>query len=243
MMWALAAGCILGAYLIGAIPFGLLIGRLKGVDIRLHGSGNIGATNAGRVLGRQYGLLVFALDLLKGFLPVLAAGALLPTRPADPQQSAGLMAWVMVAAGAIVGHMFPVYLGFKGGKGVATSLGALLGIYPYFTFPGLAVFGLWIVVTALTRYVSVGSVTAAGAFPIMFALWSGRGAYADGWSLWPLHVFALVVAVMIIYRHRGNLQRLLAGTEHRIGRPRAGQSPSWQGDPPVGAADDEGGRT
>jgi len=221
--FAAAVVWVLAGYLCGAIPFGLLVGRAKGVDVRAHGSGNIGATNVGRVLGRGYGLLVFVLDLLKGLGPVVLAGqwlsaGTLAANPALPASSSALF-WVAVAAACIVGHMFPVYLKFKGGKGVATSLGVLLGIYPYFTVPALIAFGLWIVLTGITRYVSLGSMAAAVAFPIIFALAARiQGeTWGTGRQLWPMYMFTIVVAALVVYRHRGNLRRLLAGTESKIG--------------------------
>lgn len=211
---------VVGAYLCGAIPFGLLIGFARGVDVRKQGSGNIGATNVGRVLGRFYGLLAFALDLLKGFAPVWLAGLWLGSRAqGDVLEAGDFLLWMAVAAACILGHVFPAYLRFKGGKGVATSLGVLLGIYPYFTLPGLVAFGLWIVVTGATRYVSVGSIVAAGLFPALFA--AGAGLSGGGWGtaaqLWPLYAFSIVLAALVVYRHRGNMKRLLAGTESKIG--------------------------
>lgn len=220
-MWAVGAGCILAGYLIASIPFGLLVGRLKGVDVRRHGSGNIGATNVGRVLGAPYGIGVFVLDLLKGLLPVVVAGSLLHrAAPAGANQAALLGWWLGVAGACIIGHMFPIYLGFKGGKGVATSLGVLLGIYPYFTWPALGVFGLWAVVTLTTRYVSLGSVVAAAAFPVLVGILAGSGAWGSRAGLWPLHLFSIIVAVLVIYRHRSNLRRLMQGVESRIGSGR-----------------------
>ncbi len=208
------------AYLVGAIPFGLLVGMARKVDIRRHGSGNIGATNAGRVLGRPYGILVFVLDFLKGAVPALVGGWWLADHHAD-LMTAHLW-WIAVAGAAILGHMFPVYLGFKGGKGVATSLGVLLGMYPYFTWPGVIVFALWTVLTLVTRYVSVGSMVGAGAFPLIFAgMAYYRSAEWGGFAvLWPLYAFSLVIAALVLYRHRTNLRRLLAGTESKIGGAR-----------------------
>ena len=221
---------VLAGYLCGAIPFGLLVGRVRGIDVRVHGSGNIGATNVGRVLGSGYGVLVFVLDLLKGLGPVVLAGQWLSAGTSAAQATMpgarGALCWVMVAAACILGHMFPVYLKFKGGKGVATSLGVLLGIYPYFTVPALIAFGLWIVLTGITRYVSVGSMAAAVAFPVVFAL--AARIRSEAWGtlgqLWPMYGFAIVAAALVVYRHRGNLQRLLAGTESKISvsRPSAG---------------------
>ncbi|HOW69323.1 MAG TPA: glycerol-3-phosphate 1-O-acyltransferase PlsY [Phycisphaerae bacterium] len=207
---------VAAAYLLGAIPFGLLVGLAKGVDVRTRGSGNIGATNVGRTLGRKYGLLVFALDFLKSFVPVLAAGRCLlkPGSAWDPAVTGyqGYLLWMLVAAAAVLGHMFPVYLGFRGGKGVATSLGAMLAVYPHFTLPGLLAFALWAVVTKLSGIVAVGSVTAAVAFPIIFTVAARlcRDQWGTGEQLWPLYVFAVVIAVLVVYRHRDNL-RLLFG--------------------------------
>ena len=222
-----AVVCVLAGYLCGAIPFGLLVGRAKGVDVRAHGSRNIGATNVGRVLGRGYGVLVFVLDLLKGLGPVMLTGLWLSAGTTNEnavlQGASGALCWVAVAAACIIGHMFPVYLKFKGGKGVATSLGVLLGIYPYFTGPGLIAFSLWIVLTGITRYVSVGSMAAAVAFPIIFALAARmqRETWGTIQQLWPMYAFAIVLATLVVYRHRGNLQRLLAGTESKIGVSRS----------------------
>lgn len=224
--WMMGLGLPVGAYLCGAIPFGLLVGWGKGVDIRTRGSGNIGATNAGRVLGKPFGILVFVLDVLKGLLPVLLSGHLL-RRPGSGWDggstgSTVYLVWILVGTGCILGHTFPVYLKFKGGKGVATSLGVLLGMYPQFTAAGLIAFGLWCVVTWVTRYVSAGSVAAAVAFPIIFAVVAHlrRGAWGPARQLWPLHLFGIVIAALVVYRHRRNIERLLAGTEPRIGASR-----------------------
>ncbi|MGQ9651893.1 MAG: glycerol-3-phosphate 1-O-acyltransferase PlsY [Phycisphaerae bacterium] len=221
--WWLVAGLILLSYLCGAVPFGLLVGRLKGVDVRTKGSCNIGATNVGRVLGRPYGILVFALDGLKGFLPVTLVRLILFRAPAESQPNGPgylpYLLWVLAAVACVLGHMFPVYLKFKGGKGVATSLGVGLGIYPYYTLAGLAAFAVWVVVLWVGRYVSVSSIVAVTAFPAIFALLAGwnRDRWGGFSALWPLHVFGIVIAALVVYRHRSNIRRLLAGTEPRIG--------------------------
>ncbi len=200
------------SYAIGSLPFGVIIARSRGVDLRRVGSGNVGATNVARVLGRRWGCLCFALDVTKGLRPVLLVGFLTRREGAAPtvlQQGALLGAGL----GAIVGHVFSVFLRLKGGKGVATSLGVVMGVYPYFTFPGLAALGVWIVVTLLSRYVSLGSIAAAIAFVPLFVgiNWRCVG------DLVPLGVFAGAMVLLIIFRHRTNITRLLQGTESKIG--------------------------
>ena len=207
----------LAAYGIGATPFGVMLARLRGVDLRSVGSGNVGATNVGRALGRKWGYLCFFLDVGKGLAPVLAAGAILRTS-ADFPTLLHQASWLAVGFGAIAGHVFSFYLRFRGGKGVATALGVVLGIFPYFTYAGLAAFGVWVAVTLASRYVSLGSVVAAAAFLPLFVLinWLVLGRCLA--RLWLLGVFAAVMAALIIVRHRSNIQRLLAGTESKIGQ-------------------------
>ncbi len=202
----------LAGYVIGSTPFGVLLGRARGVDLRKVGSGNIGATNVGRALGRSWGCLCFVLDVAKGLVPVLIAGRLVcsgqdvPT----PAQQGGLLA---AGFGAIAGHVFSFYLRGRGGKGVATSLGMVLGIWPYFTLPGAAALGVWILVTLATRYISLGSIAAAVAFvPLVLGF-----NWTNARKLWPLGMAAVAIAALIIIRHVGNIRRLLAGTESRIG--------------------------
>ena len=136
------------AYLLGSIPFGLIVGKSKGVDPRKAGSGNIGATNVGRLLGKKFFAIVFVLDLLKGLLPMLAAAYVL--RGMD-EGSRKYLLWLAVGFAAIAGHMFSLFLGFKGGKGVATSSGVVLGLFPYFTVPGLVALLLWFVTFKASR--------------------------------------------------------------------------------------------
>ena len=131
------------AYLVGAIPFGVILARLHGVDLRNVGSGNIGATNVGRALGRKWGVVCFVLDMLKGLVPMLAAMVMLP------QEKGAKELWIWLATGgaAIIGHVFPVYLGFRGGKGVATSLGVVMGLWPYYTISGIVAAISWSLAT------------------------------------------------------------------------------------------------
>ena len=188
----------LASYLLGAIPFGLLIARSRGIDIRQHGSGNIGATNVLRVLGKPLGIFTFILDALKGFGPVFLAMRLVPGQA----EAAGLTAGIA----AILGHSFPIYLGGKGGKGVATSAGVLIGLAWQAALIGVAVWGA---VFFLSRYVSLASILAAAAIP------------AVSWILYYPEKLATPIALtllglLIILRHRSNLQRLLKGTENRF---------------------------
>ena len=197
------------AYLAGSIPFGYLMGLTRGVDIRTVGSGNIGATNVFRTLGKKLGVFTFALDVAKG----VAAVAVVP-QAVWACAGAGappLGALVACAAAVMLGHAFPVFLGFKGGKGVATGLGLAIGLAPHSALLGLAV---WIVVFGATRYVSVGSVLAAlvvGAAP----WWLDRP--ADGGAGWNAVCAAIsILAALVVLKHRSNLARLARGTENRF---------------------------
>ena len=223
------------AYVLGSIPFGLMVGRMKGVDPRKAGSGNIGATNVGRLLGKRFFFLVFALDLLKGLLPMLAAGALLHAGSGAAHDAKTYVLWLLVGFAAIVGHMFSLFLGFKGGKGVATSSGVILGLFPYFTVPGAVALLAWFAVFKSSRYVSLASIIAAVAFPIAYA---GIGVVL-GWPLLreqlPLLVFAVLVAAMIVYKHRSNIARLRAGTESRFEPRAAGTSANGESAHPADA--------
>ena len=203
------------AYVLGSVPFGLIVGKSKGIDPRTAGSGNIGATNVGRLLGKRFFFMVFLLDLLKGMLPMLAAGWVLRGAPQEPKTFA---LWLVVGFAAILGHMFSLFLGFKGGKGVATSSGVVLGLFPYFTIPGLVCLLLWFVTFKLTRYVSLASILAAVAFPAVYIatglVW--RPPWPVFGAQWPLLAFAVLIALMIVWKHRGNIARLRAGTEHQF---------------------------
>jgi glycerol-3-phosphate acyltransferase PlsY len=204
---------ILASYLFGAVPFGLLIARAKGIDLRTVGSGNIGATNVSRALGRKWGYTCFSLDLLKGLLPMLAARLLLlPEHP----NTALLCLWLLVGIAAILGHVFPVYLKFKGGKGVATSLGVILGLWPYLTIPGLLAFASWAVIVAISRYISLGSILAAVLFPVYFMLIIMLCPAWNFTALWPVFIISCIVSLLLILRHKDNIKRLLAGSENKI---------------------------
>jgi glycerol-3-phosphate acyltransferase PlsY len=222
-LWALWAAA---AFLAGSIPFGPILARLRGVDLRTVGSGNIGATNVSRALGWKWGVLVYVLDAAKGAAPVLAAGAWAGTLGRDPSQvaRADMWWWLMLPIAAVLGHMFSPFVGFRGGKGVATGSGAMLAVYPVLTGPVVIAIGLWAVLLAATRYMSVASIAAAAAIPLAVAaiagLRTGDGT-PDGELPLAHAVPALAVtgavAVLVIAKHRGNIERLIAGTEHRLG--------------------------
>ena len=198
------------AYLYGAVPFGFLAAKLiKGVDIRQTGSGNIGATNAARVIGWKSFPVIFLLDFSKGFLPTLAA--LLLTRGASGYHPHPLA--ILTGVAAIIGHVFPLYLRFRGGKAVATGTGAFAALAPWQV---LIAFGVWAAVFAIWRYVSLASMSAAAALAV--AVWLLHGDPLGSGVF--LTVFATLGAAFIIQRHRGNIRRLIAGTEHKVGRRR-----------------------
>lgn len=208
----LAAAC----YLLGAVPFGYLVGRCHGIDVRIAGSGNIGATNVSRLLGRKWGNLVFVLDVMKGLVPTYFTGRIIAAGWSWGETTANVC-WLLCGVCCIIGHNYPIYLGFRGGKGVSTSLGVVLGVYPYLTIAGLLAGGIWAAITLTTRYVSLGSIVAAGALPLItVACMLVRGPDVLRSNL-PMVGFALLACVMVIYRHRGNLARLRAGTESKIG--------------------------
>lgn len=220
----------LGGYLLGSVPFGVLIGRLHGVDLREHGSRNIGATNVGRVLGRPWGFLCFVLDAAKGAMPVLVAGlaggvlgrSLSDGGGVGGPSSAELGWWLVVAAAALTGHMFSPFLGFRGGKGVATGFGALAAYWPLLGIPALLALAVWIAALMVGRIVSLASVLAAVSLPLWVALLWGSPS-----ELRPVQIASAALALLVILRHRSNLGRLVRGEEPRIGRRRrAGSSPA-----------------
>lgn len=197
---------IIGGYLLGSIPFGLLAAKLKGVDIRKHGSGNIGATNVWRVCGWKTGLPVFLLDVFKGVAAVWLARHCAVALQGDPE-----WAGVVAAFACVMGHSYPVWLSFKGGKGAATSLGVFMGLMPV---PSAAALVAWFFVLKMSGYVSLASMVAAVVLPgtavgMQFTRW----AYG-----WPVSGFAILAGLLVILRHRSNIARLRAGTENRIGR-------------------------
>jgi glycerol-3-phosphate acyltransferase PlsY len=202
------AVCFLG-YLFGSFPTGYFVGRLTGVDVRAVGSGNIGATNVLRVLGKRWGYTVFFVDAFKGFAAVRLAifiAKRLPDLAPHPEYF-GILAAML----CIVGHTFPVWLRFKGGKGVATSAGALFGLMPM-VVPFIVI--VWIIIFEITRYVSVASIVASASLPVAVWLFL-RWGYLEGAALL---YFSMAIAALVLWRHRSNFSRLLNGTEQRFTR-------------------------
>ncbi len=220
------------AFILAATPFGLLIGRLvKGIDIREHGSGNIGTTNVFRILGKGPGILCLILDILKGFLPVLLAINLLqfgdreplpnlpflePLRQTLPasQQLFVQIIHVLTALFAILGHNYSPWLAFKGGKGIATSAGVLIALMPFAIIVLIIIF---LLIFLTTRYVSLASIISASSLPLL-TLWGSwhHNRIQDGtWNI-PLFIFSLIVAILAVWKHRSNIQRLRNGTENRF---------------------------
>lgn len=210
MTWSLVG------YLCGSVPFGLLIGRWRGVDIRQAGSGNIGATNVGRVLGKKWGIACFLMDVFKGLLPVLTAGLAMGYAGRVDFPAGDAWRWLAVAAAAMLGHVFPIWLGFKGGKGVATGLGVLLGLWPIVTVPGLVAFATWFLILVLFRYVSLASIIGGLVLPLYIWL-HGVLNHQSVSQRWPFMVVSGFMALLVLARHRTNISRLLRGEESQIG--------------------------
>lgn len=219
MLWPLL---IAAGFLSGSIPFGLIIGRLRGVDIREHGSRNIGATNVMRALGRGPGVACFVLDVAKGLAPSLGAGLVTGLAGRWTIEAGPMALWLAVAAAAVLGHMYSPWVRLRGGKGVATGLGAMLGIFPLVTGPAIAALICWGLLLKATRYVSLASIGAAVSLPILalaeMAILRQQGREpSGGWAV-ALLVLGLL-AGLVVWRHRSNIARIRAGTEIRTGRP------------------------
>ncbi|HET7370613.1 MAG TPA: glycerol-3-phosphate 1-O-acyltransferase PlsY [Gammaproteobacteria bacterium] len=192
------------AYLIGSLSGSLLLGRLRGIDIRTVGSGNAGGTNALRTQGKAFGISVLLIDILKG---VIAAGVV-PLLPFGLPAAAELLPWLGMACAiaAVAGHVWPVWFGFRGGKGAATLVGVLLVLAPLGLLP---VLGAWLIVLMTTGYVGLATIFGALAF-VAYAFLMPLPA--------PLEWFGVAMAVFVVFTHRGNIRRLCAGTEHRFSR-------------------------
>lgn len=200
---------MLVAYIIGATPWGYWVGKLKGVDIRDHGSGNIGTTNVFRVLGKTWGIIVFILDVLKGLIPVILVKKYLPIlEETIPPETWKIL---LVAVAAILGHNFTFWLKFKGGKGIATSTGALVAIVP---IPILVATIVWVALFFLTKYVAIASIGAALAVPIVVII---ECLIRGEWDYW-LVVFSTLLMILAVWKHKTNIGRLRSGTENRFGK-------------------------
>jgi glycerol-3-phosphate acyltransferase PlsY len=210
-----AAAWLVLSYLTGAVPTSYLAGRLfKGIDLREHGSRNLGATNVYRVLGWRYAIPVALVDVAKGAVPVWLAGVRAPDIPLFP---------LYCGVAAVVGHVFPVFVGFKGGKGVATAAGVVLALAPKALLASLVV---WAALVWLTGYVSVGSVVSAALFPVAAYFLEGA---RDG-----VLIVEIALAAFLIWKHRANLQRLARGTENRFGRRARPRAAAAKGGEPAG---------
>lgn len=237
----LVALFILAAFLAGSIPTGLLIGKARGVDIRTVGSKNIGATNVGRIFGRRYFFLCFAIDFAKSIVPVAFAGWWLGGLGVFGPLPAGVsLAWMGVMAAAVLGNIFNPWLGFKGGKGVATSIGALLGVFPALALPAAGAFIVWFLALKAKGYISLASILAAVALPLLTAAQfaasalgagpgeghaagqvAGTGAGTGAGTILvrgvPYIAVCTALAALVIWKHRANIARLRAGTEPKAG--------------------------
>jgi len=223
---------LLGAYLLGSIPFGLIISLAKGVDVRTFGSKNIGASNVGRTLGRKYGVLTFLLDAGKGFVPVLLAGLAMGAMNRPHLPPVELLVWLSFGVAAFFGHLFPVWLKFKGGKGVATGFGAILAVYPFMSLAAMGAIVVWVTCVTLTRYVGLSSILSALTLPLfvwfvapvakaagVFPEIPGEDGWFAPWSVvWPYFTLSVFLAGFVTWRHKDNLARMRAGTEPRVGR-------------------------
>ncbi|MHB1546081.1 MAG: glycerol-3-phosphate 1-O-acyltransferase PlsY [bacterium] len=197
---------IFGAYLIGSFPTSAIIAKLKGVpDLTKEGSGNLGATNVSRVIGKKFGLITLIIDSAKGFLPVFFAMRLFHSQPADVQQSASYLIFLsLVIIAPVAGHCFSIFIKFKGGKGVATGLGVFLAVSPEAVLIALLIF---IIILFSSRYVSLASIISAFFTPFLVF-----------YTLKNIYVFAasMIISILIIYKHSPNIKRLINGTEHNI---------------------------
>lgn len=216
------------AFLVGSVPFGLLIAKAKGINIREHGSGNIGATNVLRVVGKKYGITCLFLDLLKGLIPTIAGISLITyagsTNPMSfeflsayaqelPRSEAQVM-HIITALATILGHNYSPWIGFKGGKGIATSAGALIALMPAGV---LLLILVWLILFYTTKYVSVASIGAALSLPVIMIVgsWYHGKLTSGNWNM-PLFFFSIIIAALATWRHRSNISNLRKGTEHKF---------------------------
>lgn len=203
---------LLIAYLLGSVPSAVWIGkRYYGIDIREHGSKNAGTTNMLRILGRRAALPVFAIDFIKGFVAVSVMSIMQYDDNISPWWLINLK--IIAVFIAVLGHIFPVFANFKGGKGVATLVGAITGIQPNIA---LFCFGVWLLVFMISHYVSLASIIAGFCFPVFVSIFSGSIYKRYGDTSVSFIIFSIVVALMLVWTHRKNIERLLAGTESKV---------------------------
>jgi acyl phosphate:glycerol-3-phosphate acyltransferase len=202
-------GILLGSYLLGSIPFGYVAGKIRGIDIRKIGSGNIGATNVVRTLGKRYGYPVFVLDFLKGFGAVKISMSI--ATDARPEWGSAEIFGILAAVASVIGHSFPLWLKFRGGKGVATAAGALFGLMP---LAALIAVIIWISAFWFTRYVSVASMVTAVALPLVVLIMTRLNQIRGN----ALFYSSVGIAAVVIWRHHSNLSRLMHGSEPRFTR-------------------------
>jgi len=202
---------LLAAYLLGSLNGSLLLGKLRGVDIRTQGSGNAGGTNALRTQGKAFALGVIIIDVAKVYIAVRALPGLFA--PAEAASNALELAWLQVGCGfaAVVGHVYPIFHGFRGGKGVATLLGSLLALAPVLL---LGVLVVWLVMMMVFGYVGLGSMVAAAALPLL-VLWAGDSGWIAAHAVMPLAAFGIACALFVIWTHRSNIARMQQGIEPR----------------------------
>lgn len=216
LLWATLP---VGAYLVGSFPTAHLLARSRGVDLGTVGSKNYGATNLGRTLGKPWGFTCFIIDAVKGALPTLAAGWLLGTLGAPAGGVSALSAWCWIAAVAavILGHTLSPWIGFKGGKGVATGFGALAALWPVLTLPAIFALVIWVVLVLIFRMVSLASMVAAVAVPcaVLVAAVSNHGLQGARDAV-PFLAASSLIGAFVVFKHRSNIERIRAGTENKV---------------------------
>ena len=215
--WAISLLC---AFIAGSIPFGVLIARAQGINIQEHGSKNIGATNVARVLGKRLGAMCFVLDVLKGLIPVLVIGILAGAfgKQFDLIGTVDMLLWMAIMFAALLGHMYPPWLNWKGGKGVATAFGGMVAMWPLLTVPVVLAMLAWIVSLALSKMVSLASVVAAASLPILtigWVLWQTGSLTIE--QTWPMIGVTTLIALLVLWKHRSNIHRIALGQEQKLG--------------------------
>jgi glycerol-3-phosphate acyltransferase PlsY len=212
--WAISIVC---AYFAGGIPFGVLIAKMKDVNIREHGSKNIGATNVGRVLGKKLGMICFVLDVMKGALPVLIVGLAAGVfgNSMEHIETNEMLLWICVVLASLLGHMYSPFLKFGGGKGVATTFGGMVAMWPLLTVPVLLAFLAWAITLKATKMISLASLVAA---VVLFAdAIASVMLNATLEHAWPLLAVTGLITTMVFWKHRSNIGRIIRGEEPKIG--------------------------